>query len=227
MAKLVYKGKINGNDVVYKEGCFHGFVDKMEGDFRQNIMGVETETSRKFRFRSWRIYYSVLESLEENISVQDDYINEVIIKEKGKKTLRYNSRDAEDRTIEGKRINMVLEKANEMYNGIRRQIMNELREQYSRNGNPKNKKLEKRILSEEEIRNEVEGIFNTDPKINGLSLYKDDDKKFIIFFSKIGDKNKKIDMLNAVFSCDYENKKVIEWLNKNEQDLLREAGFNS
>jgi ribosomal protein L23 len=226
MAKFIYKGKVNGNDVIYKEGCFHGLVDKMEGNFSQNIMSVVTETGRKFRFRSWIDYYYIRECLEENISLKNDAVNEVVIKEKGKKTLKYNSRDIEDRTTDGKRACMVLEKATEMYNGIRRQIINELREQYSHNEKSKNNKLKKRILSEEEIRNEVEDMFNTDPKINGLSLYKENSKRFITYFSKMG-KDKKKDLLNVIFSCDYDNKEVIEWLNKNELDLLREAGFNS
>jgi hypothetical protein len=71
----------------------------------------------------------------------------------------------------------------------------------------------------------VEDAFDTDTKTYGLRLYRDDTKRFIKFFSKI-DQNRKKGLLNEIFSCDYENKEVIEWLNKNEADLLREVGFN-
>ncbi len=217
MAKLVYKGKIKGNDVKYKEGCINYHWD---GGSRQNIMSVVTETGKEFRFRDCSFLSYILDCLEENKSyTPDDDIDEVIIKEKGKKTLKYDSRNAEDRTVEGKRTKMFLEKANELYNEIRQGIFKELKNK------PKDKKLEKIIITNEQIQEEVDDAFNTDTKVYGMRLYKDDTKKFVKFFSKI-DKNRKKGLLNEIFSCDYDNKEVIEWLNKNEADLLREVGFN-
>lgn len=218
MAKLVYKGKVNGNDVFYKEGCINYHL---EGSSRQNIMKVITETGKEFRFWVYSCPYFIQDCLEENKSyVNDDFVSKVVIKEKGKDTLKYNSKKAEDRTVEGKRTEMFIEKANKMYNETRRGILRDLRE------NPKDKKLESLLVTDQQIKEEVEDAFNTDPKVYGLGLYRDDTKRFIKFFSKI-DKDRKKGLLNEIFSCDYENKEVIDWLNKNEQDLLREAGFNS
>jgi hypothetical protein len=218
MAKLVYKGKVNGNDVFYKEGCINYHL---EGGYRMNLMEVVTETGKEFRFRACHIPYSILDCLEENRSyINDDSVDEVVIKEKGKGTLKYNSKNAKDRTVEGKRTKMFIEKANKMYNETRRGVLRDLIEK------PKDKKLESLLVTDQQIKEEVEDAFNTDPKIYGLSLYRDDTKRFIKFFSKI-DKDRKKGLLNEIFSCDYENKEVIDWLNKNEQDLLREAGFNS
>lgn len=221
MAKLVYKGKINGNNVIYKEDCFNYHL---EGGFRQNIMEVVTETGKRFRFITCNIPYFVLDCLKENKTcIYDDSINYVVIKEEGKNTLKYNSKHSENHTLKGKRTRLVIEKANEMYNGIRREILKELREK------PKDKKLETLIMTEEKeshIKEEVEDVFNTNPIISGLRLYKDNSKRFIEYFSKIEDKNRKKDLLNLIFSCDYENKEVIEWFNKNEQDLIREVGFD-
>ena len=217
MAKLVYKGKINGKDVIYREGCINYY---MEGGTKMNLMEVITETGKGFKFQCLYPYF-IQEYLEGDKNyIHDDEVNEVIIKEKGKPMLRYKSKKVSDFTAEGRRAKMFLEKANEMYNEIRKEIFKELRDK------PKDKKLEKIILTNEQIQEEVEDAFDTDTKTYGLRLYRDDTKRFIKFFSKI-DKNKKKGLLNEIFSCDYENKEVIEWLNKNEQDLLREAGFNS
>lgn len=232
MAKLVYKGKINGNDVVYKEGCFHGPFDRLEGAASQNIMEVVTETGRKFRFRAYSHFNYILDCLAKNRDyLYDDHLNEVIIKEKGKKTLSYNSRNTSVNTARGKRTELVFEKANKMYNEIKNEILKELKEQYSGHSDkPKNKKLENLIMTEDkekQIKEEVEDVFNIDLKKESLYLYKGYAKRFIEIFSKIEDKDKKKELLDIIFRCDYENKEVIEWLNKNEQDLLRETGFNS
>jgi len=215
MAKLVYKGKIKGNDVVYKEGCINYYN---QGGMKMNLMDVVTETGKEFKFQCLHPYI-IKEYLEGNKNyIPDDKLNEVIIKEKGKPTLRYKSKKVSEFTVEGRRAKMFLEKAAEMYNEIRKEIFKELRAKH------KDKGLEK-VITNEQIQEEVYDAFNTDTKAYGLRLYKDDTKRFIKFFSKI-DKNTKKGLLNEIFSSDYENKEVIEWLNQNEQDLLREAGFN-
>ncbi|MDP2906432.1 MAG: hypothetical protein Q8O03_00680 [Nanoarchaeota archaeon] len=216
MAKLVYKGKIKGNEVIYREGCINCSID---GSTRMNLMEVVTETGKEFRFRCMYPYF-IKESLEaDKIYLHDDDIDKVIIKEKGKPTMKYSSKEVGNFTVEGRRAKMFLETANKVYNEIRREIFKEMKDK------PENKKLEKLVRTDDQIKEEVENAFNTDPKIYGLRLYRNDTKKFIKFFSKI-DKNKKKGLLNEIFSCDYENKEVIDWLNNNEQDLLREAGFN-
>lgn len=233
MARLVYKGKINGNDVIYKEKCLHGCFDRLEGQFLQNIMEVVTENGKKFRFRAYDSQAFIKKLLEENENYQQDFINEVVIKVKGKKKLSYNARSINHNTVKGMRINSIFEKANALYNEIRQEIMGELKEQYppkeKPKPKPKPKKLEQLALSEEEkdkIAEEASELFYTGTKIDAC-VYKNNPKQFIRLFSKIEDKNKKTELLNAILKCDYENKEVIEWLNKNETDLLREAGFNS
>jgi len=222
MAKLVYKGKINGNDVVYKEDCFHGPFDRFEGGPHQNIMYVVTETGKKFRFRVWDEINYVTEALKKDKILHDDKINEAIIKEKGKRTQKYNSRNIGSMTFKEKRTKLVMSKANEMYNSLRREIMRDLIDK------PKDKKLESLIMTEDrekKMQKEVEDIFDTDPKNECLRLYKNDPKSFMRYFSKITD-NKKKEALNLIFQCEHEDKVVIEWLNKNYNDLLREVGFD-
>lgn len=231
MAKYVYRGKINGHNVIYKEGCLHGPLDYSEGGLRQNIMEVVTESRKKFKFRSWTDYIYILESLAEQRRYQPDSLNEVVIKEKGKK-LSYNARDIDSNTLEGKRIKLVFEKSNQLYNEIRQEIFKKLKEEYSKKEPSllKDKTLKNLLMpknTEEQIVEEVNELFDIDPKIDSVCLYKDNAEKFTELFSKIEDKNKKKELLGIIFSCEYENKEVIDWLNKNEQDLLREAGFNS
>lgn len=238
MARYVYKGKVNGNDVVYKEGCFHGPFDNPPGTTGQNIMEVVTETGKEFRFRAWTDYYSIIGILAEKEEYMPDYLNEVVIKDKGKKK-SYNIADADPTTVEGMRTKLVFEKARRLYDEIRQEILKELKEEYAKkqqkeepkepNPKKKNKRLEELLLSksmEDQIREEVGELFGLNTKID-LCLYRDNAKKCIELFSKIGDKSQKKELLNAIFKCEYENKEVIDWLNRNEQDLLREAGFNS
>ncbi|MBM3199598.1 hypothetical protein FJZ53_01585 [Candidatus Woesearchaeota archaeon] len=216
MAKLVYKGKIKGNDVIYKECCINYY---MNGGNKMNLMKVITETGKEFHFQCLYPYF-IKECLEGNKNyLHDDEIHEVIIKEKGKPTLEYKSKKISEFTVEGRRAKIFLERATEMYNEIRREIFNELR------AKPKDKKLEKLVRTDEQLQEEAADAFNTDTKDYGLRLYREDTKRFIKFFSKI-DKNTKKGLLNEIFSSDYENKEAVDWLNQNEADLLREAGFN-
>lgn len=185
-----------------------------------NMMNVITETGKEFKFLILGLPGSIQECLEENKTyISDDEVDKVIIKGQGKDTLKYRSKKVNSFTVEGKRAKLFIENANKVYNEIRRGILKELREK------PEYKNLECLVVTEEQIKEEVADAFNTDPKVYGLKLYKDDTKRFIKFFSKI-DKSRKKELLNEIFSCDYENKEVIEWLNKNELELLREAGFN-
>ena len=218
MAKLVYKGKVNGYDVFYRDSCINYYVN---GGMRMNLMDVVTATGKKFKFQCL-FSNSLQEALESDKQHLDkDEVDEVIIKEKGKPTLKYNSKTLkkEKDTVEGRRAKMFLDTASKMYNDIREEIFKELRD------NPKGKKLENLVVTDEQIKEEVSDAFNTDANAYGLNLYRNDAKGFTKFFSKM-DRKKKKEMLNMIFSCDYDNKEVIDWLNKNEMDLLREAGFN-
>lgn len=228
MAKLVYKGKINGNDVVYKERCFHGTFDRFEGDMVQNIMEVVTKNGKKFRLRSYNQCVFITNLLVEGKEYQPDSLNRIIIEGEGKKTLHYSSRNINYNTVEGMRIKTIFDKASALYNEIRCEIMDELKEKYpKKEPKPEHKKLEKLVLSKEEeneMFEELNGLFDTGAI--DLCLYKGDAKQFIRFFSKIEDKSKKKELLNVILKCDYENKEVIDWFNENEPDLIREVGFN-
>lgn len=228
MAKLVYKGKINGNDVVYKERRFHGAFDRMEGGFVQNIMEVVTKNGKKFRLRSYDQCVFITYLLAEGKEYQPDSLSRIIVEEEGKKTLHYSSRNINYNTVEGMRIKTIFDKASALYNEIRHEIMDELKEKHpKKEPKPEPKKLEKLVLSKEEenkMFEEVNRLFNTGT-IN-LCLYKGDAKQFIRFFSKIENKGKKKELLNAILNCDYENEEVIKWLNQNESDLIREVGLN-
>ncbi len=229
MAKLVYKGKINSNDVVYKERCFHGTFDRFEGDMVQNIMEVVTKNGKKFRLRSYNQCVFITNLLAEGKEYQPDSLNRIIIEEEGKKTLHYSSRNINYNTVEGMRIKNIFDRASTLYDEIRHEIMDELKEKYpKKEPKPEPKKLEKLVISQEEkglILEEVNELFDTGTKID-TCIYKDDSKKFIKFFSKIEDKSKKKELLNVILKCDYESKEVIEWLNEHEAELLREVGFN-
>lgn len=216
MAKLVYKGKINGNDVVYKEGCINYYN---RGGTRMNLMEIVTETGKEFNFQCLYPHF-IQDCMEKNNPhLPNDEITEVIIKEEGKPTLKYNSKKVKKEDIEGRRAKIFLEKADKMYNEIRREIFNDLMSK------PSGKMLE-RILTDEQIKEEAKDAFNIETTRDyGMQLYRNDTKRFIKYFSKI-EKGRKKDLLNEIFSCEYENKEVIEWLNKNELELLREAGFN-
>ncbi|MDP2909442.1 MAG: hypothetical protein Q8N77_06580 [Nanoarchaeota archaeon] len=56
--------------------------------------------------------------------------------------------------------------------------------------------------------------------------YETDSKRFIDSFQKEG-REKKFAILKDLFVSEAMNQEVCNWLNKNEQDLLREVGFNS
>ncbi|MBM3199620.1 hypothetical protein FJZ53_01695 [Candidatus Woesearchaeota archaeon] len=213
-------------EVVYKEKCFHGALDRMEGTFQQNIMEVVAKNGKKFRFRNYSTPTFITALLEEGKEYSQEFLNEIVIKEEGKKTLSYNARNIDYKTVKGMRIKIIFDKANALYNGIRCEIMNELKEQHpKKEQKPEPKKLEKLVLSKEEedkILEEATGLFDTGAVVT--CLYKGDAEEFIKTFSKI-DKLKKKELLSIIFNCGYENKEVIEWLNKNEQDLLREVGL--
>lgn len=66
-------------------------------------------------------------------------------------------------------------------------------------------------------------------KIGGLSieqsrLYQDDAKGFINYFSNINDEEKK-GILRAILNCDHYNKEVIDWLDNNYANLIRDVGL--
>jgi hypothetical protein len=64
-----------------------------------------------------------------------------------------------------------------------------------------------------------------DLSLNHLELYKNDSEGFIEYFKCKTLGEKKV-ILKDVMDCDFTNEKAIDWLNKHEQDLIREVGFN-
>lgn len=70
-------------------------------------------------------------------------------------------------------------------------------------------------------------MFNGDLilKVNPLDLYKGNSSSFIEYFSKVGDVKEKKVVLRLLLGCDYEDKKVINWLNENYSGLIRDAAL--
>lgn len=58
-----------------------------------------------------------------------------------------------------------------------------------------------------------------------LKLYQEDAEGFINYFTDRCTEEKKV-ILKDIMECDSINDKVIEWLNNNESDLVREVGIN-
>ncbi|MBL7100534.1 MAG: hypothetical protein ISS23_01120 [Nanoarchaeota archaeon] len=232
MAKYTYKGKINGKDVLYKEGALHGPLDQMEGDFHQNIMKVVTEDGKKFKFRNWNKFNFIIDCLMTGEDYQSEHLDEVIIKQ-GKERQTYKARKKNSRTPQGIRTKIIFEKSDQLYNEIRQEIMNEIKEQYiNKEPKPKKKKTKKleRLLydkeREDQIRGEINELFDINTKIEQC-LYRDNTAEFIRFFSKIENEDEKKRILSILLDCKHENKEVIDWLDENEQDLVREIGFNT
>jgi len=58
-----------------------------------------------------------------------------------------------------------------------------------------------------------------------FDLYTESTGDFLRFFKKDSSKEGKKAILEFIYSCDFENPKVIEFLEQNEQDLLKEVAF--
>ncbi|MBM3200223.1 hypothetical protein FJZ53_04760 [Candidatus Woesearchaeota archaeon] len=67
---------------------------------------------------------------------------------------------------------------------------------------------------------------NRAPEEVAMVFYKENSDKFIEYFKKRSPENKK-KILEKVFESEFTNDKVIEWLNKEEQCLVREVGIES
>lgn len=62
-------------------------------------------------------------------------------------------------------------------------------------------------------------------KSNPLDLYKENSSDFIRYFSELEDVKEKKAILRLLLDCDYENKEIIDWLNKNHFELIRDAAL--
>jgi len=62
-------------------------------------------------------------------------------------------------------------------------------------------------------------------KSNPLDLYKKNSSDFIQYFSRIEDIKERNAVLRLLLDCDNENKEVIDWLNKNHDNPIRDAAF--
>jgi len=64
-----------------------------------------------------------------------------------------------------------------------------------------------------------------DLNLDYLILYQNKPKEFIEYFKTRNFEEKRI-IIKDVMDCEFTNEEVIDWFNQNEQDLLREVGFN-
>ena len=67
------------------------------------------------------------------------------------------------------------------------------------------------------------GYKNVD--LDYLSLYNKCSQGFVEYFQSRSTEEKKM-ILNDLMDCEFTNNEVVNWLNENEQDLIREVGFN-
>jgi len=218
MVKLVYKGKINGMDVVYKDACF---ICGVEEFYRENKMIVVTiDGDKTFHFNTLRHgSYSIVDKLKkQEDEMLDDNLKKVIIKEKGKKKKVYKYKNIDDETTQGLETKLVFKKAINLYNGIKQEIFEELKEKEEYQPN----------LTVDNISTKVDGLFEDKGAREDypLILYKEDSEKFIEFFDKEEIDNQK-EILELILNCDYENKEVIDWLDENKKEMVREIGLES
>lgn len=64
-----------------------------------------------------------------------------------------------------------------------------------------------------------------DVSLDYLKLYKGDSGRFIEYFTNRILEEKKV-ILKDLLECDFINDEIVEWLNQNETELVREVGFN-
>lgn len=67
---------------------------------------------------------------------------------------------------------------------------------------------------------------NRIPQKVALELYKKNSDKFIEYFQSRTSFTKKM-ILKEILSCSFVNEKVIEWLDKEESDLVRKVGLDT
>lgn len=60
---------------------------------------------------------------------------------------------------------------------------------------------------------------------SAMALYKDDAKAFINYFQKLSGGSMKM-VIEKIYDEPFVNQEVVDWLNKNHNDLLREVGFS-
>jgi len=134
MGEEVYRGNINGQEVVYEEGL---------SSFRVGT----APTQNKMVVREGDTTYTFLDRIgDTNIDWKDDEEPnfkkdelEGIIVDDGNIREFYHIGDMKDwnpTTIDGRRKKEIFEKGNEMYNDLRTQIREQLRAQYEAQPNP-------------------------------------------------------------------------------------------
>lgn len=64
-----------------------------------------------------------------------------------------------------------------------------------------------------------------DVELDHLRIYKEEPDYFVDYFKNRQVDEKKV-ILKDIMECEFVNEKVIDWINKNEAELLREVGFD-
>lgn len=62
-------------------------------------------------------------------------------------------------------------------------------------------------------------------ELDYINLYKDDAQRFIEYFSSRGIEDQKV-IIKDVLQCDHVNNEIVNWLEANHYELLREVSFN-
>lgn len=79
---------------------------------------------------------------------------------------------------------------------------------------------------EEKVIEVMKELLPKEIKSNYMGLARFYPQEFITYFSEIEDTENKKQILKSLLECDYDNKEVIDWLNKNESKLIRDVGMN-
>lgn len=127
MGEEVYRGNINGQEVVYSEGI-HDFAD---GPFStKNVMTIKKE-GLTYILEDRRKETNIDWKNEQKPSFESDGLDRVFIyEESGTKTYGGLGPNPDINTIDGKHAKEVLDRTSTIYNDLRAQIRMELRNKY-------------------------------------------------------------------------------------------------
>ena len=133
----VYRGNINGQEVVYEEG--RSSIFNLRGDdFNQSIMTIKNE-GLTYRLIDWQKETPIDWKNDKAPEFKNDELETIVVEQNGQKE-KYSHvgkmTEWNPTTIDGRRKKEIFEKGNQRYNDLREQIREQLRAQYEAQPNP-------------------------------------------------------------------------------------------
>ena len=126
----VYRGNINGQEVVYEENRFSLVSGWYDTDFEKNVMRVK-EDGKEYFFQDLGNETSINWRSQTIPQFEGDSLEKVVVKE-GDLIRKYSIEDINDSTLDGIHAKEVFERANAIYNQLRTQIREKLRSDYQK-----------------------------------------------------------------------------------------------